>query len=203
MACSSQIYYGDITKERYKKIVSGNSFYPAKILYHDNSIEEGFVARFPDSNVIRFKKTMETDVRTQTLTERHVKSFIYGLKEYSYPQFVYIDINIRKKKVKIRPVEVVIRGDIIVYMYTWVDVPDAPMISFSKEHYSLNIQFYLEKDNNLYRMNDFKANIIPLIKDKEEVFMNYKKQKIRNSDNYKPFIEIIKLYNMYEQNKRK
>ena len=52
-------------------------------------------------------------------------------------------------------------------------------------------------------MNDFKANIIPLIKDKEEVFMNYKKQKIRNSDNYKPFIEIIKLYNMYEQNKRK
>ena len=42
---------------------------------------------------------MEKDVRIEILTERHIKSFLYGLPQYSYPQFIYIDIVIPKKEI--------------------------------------------------------------------------------------------------------
>ena len=194
---SGQIYYGDLTKEEYNKILSGNSFYPAKVLLHDGTTHEGFVARFPESNVIRFKETMDAD-RVYSLTERHVKAFKYGLEEYNYPTFVFINLDTRRNKTEIRAVEMVSNGDITIYQYTWIELPDVPWLPFSGSNYTLNLQFYLKKDDELYRIDDFRKEIVTLIKDKEEVFIEYKRQKIKKTNDYKPFIRIIKLYNETE-----
>ena len=195
-AAYGQVYYSEIPKERFIKIVSGDSFHPAKVLFHDGTQIEGFVARFPDSSIIRFRETMENDCPTKTLTERHVASFMYGLPKYEYPQFVYRDIDLRDKKTKIRPVKIVTKGIITVYVYTWVEYPDAPIDPFANG-YTYNSLFYLEKYGALYDMKDFKKDILPLIKDKKEVFVDYKKIKHRKRE-FSDYINLVIKYNETE-----
>jgi hypothetical protein len=191
----AQIFYSEISKERYNKITSGNSYQKAKVLYHDGTIEEGFVARIPDSSIIRFRESMEKGTPTKTLTERHVASFMYGLPKFEYPQFVYKDIDIRERKTKIRPVEIVSKGKIMIYKYTWVEFQGGPLTLSSTYTYNLNV--FLEKDGIMYRMDNFKDDVVPLIKDKKEVFMEYKKIKHRKAD-YGEYINIVNLYNETE-----
>ena len=72
--------------------------------------------------------------------------------------------------------------DINVYMYTWVEPPDPPFVAFGKGSHTLNLQFYLEKNGELFIVNNFRKDLIPLIKDKVVVFIEYKRQKIRSKD---------------------
>lgn len=189
---NAQIYYSEISEERYYKIASGTHFHPAKILFHDGEIQEGFVARFSDSSTIRFRKTMDKDANVKTYNEKDIKSFIYGLEKYNYPQFVYKNIG-RKKENKIRPLKIISRGTINIYGYGWAEPPNFLVNPHIRSH-TLNMVYYLEKDGDMYGMWHFKRDIVPLIKDNEEVFIEYKKIKHREA---KPddYINIVNLYN--------
>jgi len=195
-ACG-QIFYGDITKEEYKEYVDGQAFYPAKILYIDNSIEEGYVSRINDSELIRFKKNIDDDVRI--ISPRHIKSFMYGVKDWGYPQYVYKNLESKaNRRLKIRPVEIVSKGEINVYTYKWVELPDTPWLPYSQAYHTMNVLFYLEKNNKMYPMYIWSRNIKELIKDKETVFKEYKENYLnlyKKTDEYAHFIKLINLYN--------
>lgn len=194
----AQVFYYDISEDYYKKIITGQNYYPSKILLVDSTVHEGYVARLNDSNIIRFKESMDNDAKVYTLTEKHVISFIYGKSEWKYPKFVYKKIKINSNREKIRYLQVILRGDISIYLYRWVDIPDATVILYGDYHYTINTLFFLEKDGVLYEAHDFSRLIVPLIKDKEEVFNIYKKnrrKKYKKIDDYKPYIELIDLYN--------
>lgn len=202
LSCSAQIYYSDISKKEYNKIVSGQMFYPAKVLYNNDSVAEGFVARFNNSDLIRFRKSMDDD-NIKTLSPRHIKAFMYGNPEWDYPQYVFknIDMTKKKKRPKIRALEVVSKGDIMIYIHKWVEEPDMPMLPFSKAYCSVNTLFYLEKDGVMYEINDWNQHMEDLIEDKEEVFMEYKKnyrKEYRDTSDFKNFVNLINFYNETE-----
>lgn len=196
----SQIYYSELTEENYYKILSGNWFFPATIELTDNSTHECFIARYPDSDRIRVKPIEDT-TRIVVMTHKYVKSFTYNICGIN-ARHVYVDIDYRKNKTKMRPVEVLDTGRINIYVYRWVETPEISHIPFSKKTYfQLYEQFYLEKDGNIFPMDDFGKDIREFIDDNDEIYIPFKKEKIYKNDAYEPYLLVIKLYNIYDRNK--
>ena len=197
---TAQIWYSNISKKEYARYASGQMFYPAKVLYHNDSIVEGFVARINKSDLIRFKKRMEDD-NVIVISSREIKAFMYGIKISGYPQYVFKDISKKKKRPKIRPLEIISKGDIMIYTYKWVELPDMPNMPTSNASSSMNMIFYLEKDGKLYLMDNFRKDIRKLISDKKIPYADYTdnyRSKYRDSIKYDEFINLINLYNLIE-----
>ena len=189
-----QEYYYDIPEKQYYKIVSGNNFYEGQIQLIDNSWHKGWVARFPDSNIFRFR-SIDDSIKVWTMDNEFVKSIIYNLND-TFPHYTYKKIPLTDKKTELKLVEVITMGKLNLYLHKWVEKYEKTNFAFSKSHYKIEMQFYVEKNLVMYRMDEFESELVNLIKDNKELYKKYKDSKAqRKNVDYVPYITIINNYN--------
>ena len=56
----AQTYYSEISENQYNKIIMGDLFYEGQIQLTDGTWHKGWIARFPDSNKLRFRTIEDT-----------------------------------------------------------------------------------------------------------------------------------------------
>ena len=195
---NAQTFYSEISEKQYNKIVSGDLFYPGQVQLTDGNWYKGWIARFPDSNRIRFRP-IEDSVQVFLLTNQYVKSFTYNIND-SIPQFIFREIPISKRRSKVEAIELLIHGELNLYIHKSVEeVTYTNALLKMKSEFQMLMDFYVEKDGILYYMEDFERNLSYLIRDKEEVFNHYREtKKQRKGDIYNPYIDIIIEYNEAE-----
>jgi len=196
---NAQIFYSPITEMQYNKITSGNAFYEGQVQLTDGNWYKGWVARFPDSNKLRFR-SKDDSVRIHVLTDKYVKAFCYNLND-TIPLFVFREVPVTKRKTKKIALELITTGDINLYVHKWVEQPETPFLPFSKAYYQMLLEFYIEKDGVFLDVRDFEYDLARFINDKEEVFNQYKatkKERRKNDGNYRYYINTIIKYNETE-----
>lgn len=194
----AQMYFSDITEKQYNKIMSGNAFYEGQVQLTDGSWHKGWIARFPNSNRLRFR-SVEDSMHVHLLTDKYVNSFCYTLED-TFPRFVFKEMPFLNKKTDKIAIEAITLGDINMYVYRTVQKTKFYNHFFQKkEEHLMTTEFFLEKDGKLYDVNNLEREVGLLIKDKKEVFDFYKKtKKIRDSDDYRAYINTIIYYNETE-----
>jgi hypothetical protein len=197
--CNAQIFYSPISEKQYNKIVSGDLFYEGQVQLIDGNWYKGWVARFPDSNQLRFR-SVDDSMKVHVLTDEYVKSFCYNLDD-TIPKFVFKEIPVTRKRTKKIALELITTGDINLYVHKWVEQPEMPFMPFSKAYHQMLFEFYVEKGDIFLDIRDFEYDLAKLIKDKEEVFNEYKatkKHRKRSDENYRYYINTIIKYNEIE-----
>ena len=193
-----QEYYAEISENQYNKITMGDLFYEGQIQLTDGTWHKGWIARFPDSNKLRFR-TIEDSVKVFTLTNKFVKSFCYHLED-SFPKFVFKDIPITKRRSELKAIEILIKGDLDLYVYKTVsEIQYTNGFLQRKYEYQMLTSFYIEKNDELILMENFENDLAYLIKDKQEVYDHYRKTKKERRDrDYKHYINAVIKYNETE-----
>lgn len=192
---NAQIFYSPITEKQYNKIVIGDLFYEGQIQLIDGTWHKGKIARIPDSNKLRFKSNEDT-VRVFTLSDKYVQSFCYNLVD-SFPMFIFKEIPVTKKKSEKIIVEAIILGELNLYIDKTVEkITYKNQFLQTKNEFQMLINFYVEKNNQIYYMEDFEKDLVYLIRDKELIYDSYRKtKKNRRYDDFKDYINVIIQYN--------
>lgn len=198
LSCSAQIYISEISENQYNKISIGDYFYEGQIQLTDGSWHQGWISRFPDSNRLRFR-SYDDSTQIFLLTNKYVKSFSYNLKD-SIPQFVFKQIPINKRRSETKAIELLIKGDITLYVYKTVEKISYTNGLLQRKHeYQMLTSFYLEKDGELHLMEDFESDLYYLIKDKREYSEQYRKTKKKRRDRkFTHYINAVIAYNETE-----
>lgn len=201
IASNAQIKVTEISEKHYTNITSGNLFYEGRVQLIDGIWYNGWIARFPDSNTIKFRP-QEDSLQVLILKGKYINAFAYQLKD-SIPYFVFKDIPVKYKKSQKIAVELLTGGEINLYVYKSVRKVEYYNSFLQKKYeYQMWYDFYLEKDNKLYVVDDLKNDLGKLIKDKEEVYVEYKdmwsRKNRKNRNDYIKFINGVNLYNETE-----
>jgi len=193
--CNAQKFYSEISEKQYNRIVSGDLFYEGQVQLTDGNWYKGWIARFPDSNKLRFRSE-EDSMQIHLLTNKYVKSFAYDLND-TFPIFVFKEIPITKRRSETKAIELLVAGDINLYIYKTVEkITYTNTWLQKKTEYQMLVEFYLEKDGELYYMEDFERDLSYLIRDKEEFYDSYRKtRKNRRDRDYRDYINVVIAYN--------
>lgn len=190
-------YYSPISEKQYNKIAMGDMFYEGQIQLTDGTWHKGWLARFPDSNQLRFR-SLDDSTHVFTLTSKYVKSFTYNIKD-TIPFFVFKEVPLKKRRPELIAIEIIIKGELTLYIHKTVRKIGYWNHFFqNKYEFQMLMDFYVEKNGELYKMEDFERDLAYLIKDKEDVFDFYKKTKKlrrKNDYHYKSYINTITHYN--------
>jgi hypothetical protein len=193
-------YYSPITEKQYNRIISGTEFYSGQVQLKDDNWYKGWIARFPDSNTLRFR-ALEDSTYTYTLTNKDVKSFVYILED-SFPKFVFKELPkghyvFPLRDEKVIALEQIILGKLNLYIYKSVrDVNYLNAFLQTKHEYQMILDFFIEKNGELFFVTDFEQDLKYLINDNEKLYEQYKKtKKERQFWEYTEYINIIIQYN--------
>jgi hypothetical protein len=191
----AQTYYSEITETQYNKIVTGELYYEGRVQLTDGIWYDGWIARFPNSNKLRFR-SVDDSIKVHILTDKYVKSFSYILDD-SLPTFVFKKIHLTKRRAETKAIELLAVGEINLYLYKTVEkIESYNLLLKNKPIYNMLMDFYVEKNGILYKMKDFEDDLEELIKDKETIYTLYKQTKImRKGGEFKEYINIILKYN--------
>lgn len=190
----AQTFYTEVSDEIYNKICSGNWFQKATIELTDNSTHHCFIARIPNTDRIRVKPFEDT-TQILTLTYKDINSFIYHLNDSNY-YYKYVDLGKRDELYGYRPVQIILSGKINVYSYKWIDSPDFKRSPHTtKPNNRINQTIYFEKDDILIKVRNFPFDTKQIINDDTEIRQYYKKNKLRKTEDYNDFLNIIEMYN--------
>jgi hypothetical protein len=198
----AQLYYSPISENQYNKIAMGDLFYEGQIQLTDGTWHKGWIARFPDSNRLRFR-AKDDSIHIFMLTNKIVKSFCYNLKD-STPKFIFKDIPITKRRSETKAIEYLIAGDINLYIHKTVQkITYTNGLLQKKYEYHMLVDFYLEKDGELHHIKDFERDLSYLIRDKKDFFDYYRKTKKERRDRiYSDYINMVIKYNETEVDKK-
>jgi hypothetical protein len=182
-----QTYEYEISKEFYEKIEDVGSFNDGCVYFKDSTAIRGKIARMSEQPLIKVKH----DGRILTFSPQKFDRIDYYLDNGDTKTFVVIDLGNERRN---QMLEIVLDGEIKIYRDRWIEMNGGPIDPFSRE-FVIKEEYYIEKDNNLIFLWNYKKDLLPLISDcnKTKKFIS-DLGKIKRND-IKLQLRIIQYYN--------
>ena len=179
-----------ISKADYDSLML-KTWYKGRVFFiRDNVYKDGWIHRVANDAVIQFSHTKGGEI--QYISANQIQGF-YDIIESDTVWFVFLDVNPKPHKQKIRSLRILYHGDVSLLVWSWLI--EQPTLWGGGIH-EIYWNYYLYKDYTLYDVMRAK-DIKKVIQDKPEALNFYKENKKMIHHDYELIIELLEIYDNY------